>query len=85
LRARLTQAVDRLEIPVLLIQPAHDASLGPGHTLGAEAARRGKPLTVKVYPPTGPDAEQGHCFGGASGIHVWGDDAKAFLQANMAL
>jgi len=46
LRARLTQAVDRLEIPVLLIQPAHDASLGPGHTLGAEAARRGKPLTV---------------------------------------
>jgi hypothetical protein len=51
--------------------------------LGAAAARAGKPLTVKVYPATGPSKEQGHCFGGASGMHVWADDAKAFFRANL--
>jgi hypothetical protein len=51
--------------------------------LGAEAARLGKPLTTKVYPDTGPEDERGHCFGGAKGMHVWADDAKAFLAANL--
>jgi hypothetical protein len=36
-----------------------------------------------VYPATGPEKEQGHCFGGAGGMHVWADDAKAFLEANL--
>jgi dienelactone hydrolase len=83
LKARLVKAVTRLNIPVLLIQPAKDASLAPSHVLGAAAARAGTPLTVKVYPATGPSKEQGHCFGGASGTHVWADDAKAFLRANL--
>ena len=53
-------------------------------TCSAPAAERaGKPLTVKVYPATGPEKEQGHCFGGASGMHVWADDAKAFLGAHL--
>jgi hypothetical protein len=68
---------------VLLIQPPNDASLGPSRVLGAAAARVGKPLTVKVYPATGPAKEQEHCFGGASGMHVWAEDAKAFFSANL--
>jgi carboxymethylenebutenolidase len=83
LRARLVKAVGRIDIPVLLIQPSKDASLGPSQVLGAAAARAGKPLTAKVYPATGPEKEQGHCFGGASGMHVWADDAKAFFQAHL--
>jgi carboxymethylenebutenolidase len=83
LQARLIKAVSRINIPVLLIQPAKDASLAPAHVLGAAAARAGKPLTVKVYPATGSSKEQGHCFGGASGMHVWADDAKAFFRANL--
>lgn len=83
LQARLVKAVRRLNIPVLLIQPPKDASLEPSRVLGAEAARSGRPLTVKVYPPKGPSNEQGHCFGGASGMHVWAEDAKAFLRANV--
>jgi dienelactone hydrolase len=83
LRERLVKAVSRTGIPVLLIQPPKDASLGPSHVLGAAAARAGKPLIVKVYPATGPSEQQGHCFGGASGMHVWAEDAKAFFRANL--
>jgi len=83
LQSRLIQAVRNIGIPVLLIQPAGDASLAPSRVLGAEAARLKKPITVKVYPATGPEKEQSHCFGGAGGMHVWAEDAKAFLQANL--
>jgi carboxymethylenebutenolidase len=83
LQKRLVQAVQTITIPVLLLQPAKDASLEPSRVLGAEAARLGKPLTAKVYPATGPQDEQGHCFGGPKGMHVWADDAKAFLTANV--
>jgi carboxymethylenebutenolidase len=83
LQIRLTEAVRRIHIPVLLVQPAKDASLAPSRILGAEAKRARTPLTVKVYPAAGPAEEQSHCFGGASGMHVWADDAKAFFQANL--
>jgi carboxymethylenebutenolidase len=84
LRSRLIEAVRRMEIPVLLIQPAHDASLGPSRVLGREAANAGTPVTIKVYPAIGRSEEQGHCFGGARGMHVWADDAKAFLDAHLS-
>jgi dienelactone hydrolase len=83
LQKRLIQSVQDINIPVLLLQPARDASLAPSRILGAEAARLGKPLTIKVYADTGPEDERGHCFGGAKGVHVWAEDAKAFLAANM--
>lgn len=83
LRTLLSQTVRRVDIPVLLIQPAKDASLGPSRVLGAEAARLKKPVTTRVYPATGPEKEQSHCFGGASGMHVWVEDAKAFFRTNL--
>jgi dienelactone hydrolase len=79
LRDRLVKAVAAIHIPVMLLQPAKDASLEPSRVLGAEFARLGKPYTGKVYPATGPEEEQMHCFGGAKGMHVWADDAVAFL------
>jgi carboxymethylenebutenolidase len=83
LQKRLIEAVRAITIPVLLLQPPKDASLEPSRVLGAEAKRLGKPFTVKVYPSTGPENEKGHCFGGAKGFHVWGEDAKAFLATHM--
>lgn len=83
LKKRLVNAAGRIKIPVMLIQPAKDASLAPSQILGAAAARAGAPFTVKVYPPTGPEKEQAHCFGGAGGMHVWVDDAKAFFEAHL--
>ena len=83
LQQRLVQSVRGMTVPVLLLQPPKDRSLEPSRVLGAEAKRLGKPFTVKVYPNIGPEDEKGHCFGGAKGFHVWGDDAKAFLAANV--
>lgn len=79
LQQRLVQAVNRIEIPVLLLQPARDASLEPSRVLGAEFARLRKDFAGKVYPPTGPTDEQRHCFGGPPGTHVWAPDALAFI------
>jgi dienelactone hydrolase len=79
LRDRLVLAVRKAEIPVFLIQPPQDASLEPSRVLGAELERRGKPNAVKVYPPDMPPDEQGHCFGGARGMHVWAQDVLTFF------
>ena len=81
LRERLVAAVRKAEIPVFLIQPPKDASLEPSRVLGAELERRGKPNAVKVYAPDMPEDEQGHCFGGARGMHVWAQDVLSFFAA----
>jgi carboxymethylenebutenolidase len=80
LRTRLLEAVRKIEIPVMLLQPPKDASLEPSRVLGAEFRRLGKPFSGKIYPPEGPQDEQRHCFGGAKGMHIWADDALAFLH-----
>jgi len=80
LRQRLLKAVAKIEIPVMLLQPPKDASLEPSRVLGAEFKRLGKKYSGKVYPPEGPEDQQGHCFGGAKGMHIWAEDALAFFQ-----
>jgi carboxymethylenebutenolidase len=80
LRTQLLQGVCNINIPVLILQPAKDASLEPSRVLGAEFGRLGKRYSGKVYPSVGPVAEQAHCFGGAKGTHVWAQDALTFLE-----
>lgn len=83
---RLKEAVRKITIPVLLIQPPKDDSLGPARALGEEAKRARKvSFTAKVYPPTMPSNEQGHCFGGAKGMHNWGAEAVAFFDGVLGL
>ena len=52
----------------------------PVHVLGAEFKRLGKPFVGRIYPIEGPEDQQGHCIGGAIGMHVWADDVLAFLK-----
>jgi carboxymethylenebutenolidase len=80
LRTRLLQAVRKIDIPVMILQPPKDASLEPTRVLGAEFKRLGKPFSGKIYPPEGPEDQQGHCFGGARGMHIWADDALTFFK-----
>jgi carboxymethylenebutenolidase len=85
LQNRLIEAVRRINIPVLLIQPPKDASLEPARVLGDEAKRAGKTsFTAKVYPATMPDSEQVHCFGGAKGMHHWTKEALDFFGRALA-
>ena len=79
LRDRLVTAVRKAEIAVVLIQPPGDASLEPSRVLGAELERHGKQNAVKVYAPDMPEDQQGHCFGGARGMHVWAQDVLTFF------
>lgn len=82
MQERLKKAVAQITIPVLLIMPPKDASLEPARVLGAEAARIGKKqFRTVIYPPTMPENEQTHCFGGAKGFHNWAKDAVDFFNA----
>jgi len=81
MQARLKKAVAQIDVPVLLIMPPRDASLEPARVLGAEAARIGKnQFRTVIYPPTMPESEQTHCFGGAKGFHNWAKDAVDFFN-----
>lgn len=78
---RLVKAMQRVDVPVFVLQPPHDASLEPARVLGAELERLGKPHLIKVYPEDIPDGLRTHCFGGvAKGIQVWSRDALDFLN-----
>jgi dipeptidyl aminopeptidase/acylaminoacyl peptidase len=80
LQERLLSAVQKIEIPVFLIQPPRDASLSPSRVLGDEFRRLGKPYAGKVYPDDIPEDMRTHCFGGARrGSSVWAKDVLAFL------
>lgn len=81
LQERLKKAVQQIDIPVLLIMPPRDANLDPARVLGAEATRIGKKqFRTMIYPPTMPDSQQTHCFGGAKGFHNWAKDAVDFFN-----
>lgn len=81
LQNRLIDAVRNIDIPVLLIQPPRDASLEPARVLGDAAKKAGKrSFTAKVYPPTMPDSQQVHCFGGAKGMRNWAAEAVSFFN-----
>jgi carboxymethylenebutenolidase len=81
MQERLKKAVAQIDVPVLLIMPPRDASLEPARVLGAEAARIGKKrFRTVIYPPTMPESEQTHCFGGAKGFHNWAKDAVDFFN-----
>ncbi|HVU12004.1 MAG TPA: CocE/NonD family hydrolase [Phototrophicaceae bacterium] len=80
LQTRLLQAVDHITIPTFLLQPEGDVNTAPGYTLGQEFQKLDKPYGFEIYPPYGPTGEQGHCFGGAAGFHIWGTDVLTFLS-----
>ena len=82
-RERALRGVSRVDVPVFLIQPPKDVSLGPIRDLGAEFQRLGKDYRGKVYPDTIPAEFQAHCFGGGQGNSIWAADAVAFVDSVM--
>jgi dienelactone hydrolase len=82
LRARLTAAVGRIAVPTFFIHAANDYSVASGQALDAERARLGKPHRVKIYPPVGRTADEGHDFVDL-GVAMWEPDVFAFLDDRM--
>ena len=81
LKERLMRGVSRIDVPVFLIQPPKDVSLGPIRELGPEFQRLGKDYRGKVYPDTIPAELQSHCFGGAQGDSIWAADVLSFVDS----
>jgi carboxymethylenebutenolidase len=82
LRARLLAATTHIKMPVFLIHAANDYSLAPGKALDARLQRLGKPHLLKVYPPIGKTADDGHAFP-FIGVSIWESDVFAFLDEYM--
>jgi len=82
LRARLLAAVEHIRMPVFLIHAANDYSVAPGKALDARLQQLGRPHLLKIYPPIGKTAEDGHAFP-LLGVPIWEPDVFAFLDEHM--
>jgi dienelactone hydrolase len=79
LRARLLAAASRTTVPIFFIQAENDYSIAPARELSAAMARLGKPHRVKIYPPVGTTAVEGHDFPYRR-IDAWEPDVFDFLE-----
>lgn len=70
------------KVPVFFIQAENDQDTGPSRELSAEMSRLGKPNRMRIFPPFGKTAEDGHSFG-YLGSSLWGPDVIAFLRDTM--
>jgi dienelactone hydrolase len=83
LRTRMLATTAAIQAPVLILHAANDYSLEPGLALDAELTRLGKPHALKIYPPIGQTAADGHSF-----VYLapdrWEADVFAFLDESIA-
>ena len=81
LRASLMDAVGRIAAPAMFVHAANDYSLS-GRSLAAEMQRLGKPHELRIYPPFGRTADDGHDLPNR-GVAVWEKDVFAFLDESL--
>ncbi len=82
LRTRLLAAMEHIQMPVFFIHAANDYSVAPGKALDARLKQLGKPHLLKIYPPIGKTADDGHAFL-FLGVRIWEPDVFAFLDERM--
>jgi carboxymethylenebutenolidase len=82
LRERLLTAEEHIGAPVFFIHAANDYSVAPGKALDARLQQLGKPHRLKIYPPIGHTADDGHAFP-FLGMSIWEPDVFAFLDDRM--
>jgi dienelactone hydrolase len=82
LRERLLTAMTHIAMPVFFIHAANDYSVAPGKELDARLQQLGKPHLLKIYPPIGKTADDGHAFP-ILGVSIWEPDVFAFLDEHM--
>ncbi len=81
LREAMTAAARSARVPIMFVQAENDADTTPSRELAAAMAAAGKPHRLKIYPPFGETAEDGHSFGYFGG-NVWIDDVLEFFADN---
>jgi carboxymethylenebutenolidase len=79
LQTLMTQSVRNSRAPIFFFQAKNDYDLSPSRTLSAAMKDAGKISEMKIYPPFGNSAQDGHTFG-YFGSSVWADDVFRFLE-----
>jgi carboxymethylenebutenolidase len=79
LRERLFMAAGKTSAPIMLIHAANDYDTTPGTAIAAELDRLCKPHLLKIYPPIGQSADEGHNFLYLGGPQ-WEPDVFKFLD-----
>jgi dienelactone hydrolase len=82
LRERLLRAIHSTNAAIMLIHAENDYSTSAGRDLGAELERLHKPYVLRLYPPVGLTAEDGHnmLYGN---IPAWESDVFEFLDRHV--
>jgi dipeptidyl aminopeptidase/acylaminoacyl peptidase len=78
-RERMLTAVRKTTVPLMLLHAANDYSTAPGKAMADELARLGKPHVLKIYPPVGRTADDGHNFV-YTAVAQWETDVFGFLD-----
>ena len=78
-RERLLTAVGNAAAPLMLIQASNDYSTAPSRALADKLERLHKPHVLKIYPPVGRTADDGHNAVYVA-ISVWEKDVFQFLD-----
>jgi len=81
-RQRMLAAAARLAVPVFFIQAENDYSIAPSKTLAGEMTRLGKPHRLKIYPPVGTTAAEGHSLVHLN-VPAWESDVFGFLSEHL--
>ena len=82
LRERLLAALAHVQAPMFFIHAANDYTTASGKALDARLQQLGKAHRLKIYPPIGSTAEDGHAFP-LIGVSRWEPDVFAFLDEYM--
>jgi dienelactone hydrolase len=79
LQERLKKAVRSARVPILFLQAENDFDTTPSRVLSAEMSAAGKPNAMRIFPPYGKTAMEGHARFCNRGMMVWAADVLAFL------
>jgi len=75
----MTRSVRNSRTPIFFFQAENDYDLSPSRVLSAAMRAAGREFELKIYPPFGNSAEDGHTFG-YFGSSVWVADVFRFLK-----
>ena len=83
LQTVLLEAMEQMQIPLMLIQAGDDVHLTPTYVLGGELARLGRPHETHIYQTIGDRRGDGHgVFNKA--VWLWAQDVERFLARWMS-
>ena len=79
LQTAMARSVRNAHMPIFFFQAANDYDLSPSRVLADTMRAAGKEFELKIYPPFGKTASEGHTFG-YFGSAVWAGDVFQFLN-----